>query len=64
MTGKYKVVLADPCWPFATYSDKGKGRSQEAYYDTLPVSAIAAFPVNEMMTDDAVLFLQGCEGDR
>jgi N6-adenosine-specific RNA methylase IME4 len=57
MTDKYKVALADPCWPFATYSVKGKGRSQEAYYDTLPVSAIAALPVKEMMADDSVLLL-------
>jgi N6-adenosine-specific RNA methylase IME4 len=54
---RYRVALADPPWPFSTYSRKGKGRSQEAYYDTLEVSAIAALPVREMMADDSVLFL-------
>jgi hypothetical protein len=28
--GQYRVVYADPPWRFATYSDKGKGRSAEA----------------------------------
>jgi N6-adenosine-specific RNA methylase IME4 len=57
MTGKYNVALADPPWPFATYSAKGKGRSQEAYYSTMAVPDIAALPVRTMMADDSVLFL-------
>jgi N6-adenosine-specific RNA methylase IME4 len=54
---KYRVAYADPPWTFDTYSAKGKGRSQEAYYSTMPVSAIAALPVKEMMADDSVLLL-------
>jgi hypothetical protein len=30
--GQYRVIYADPPWRFATYSDKGKGRSTEAHY--------------------------------
>jgi N6-adenosine-specific RNA methylase IME4 len=54
---KYHVAYGDPPWPYATYSAKGKGRSQEAYYDTMAVADIAALPVREMMADDSVLLL-------
>jgi N6-adenosine-specific RNA methylase IME4 len=54
---KYNVAYADPPWTYDTYSIKGKGRSQEAYYDTLPVSALTALPVREMMADKSVLLL-------
>jgi len=33
----YRVIYADPPWRFATYSDKGKGRSAEAHYDCLTI---------------------------
>jgi hypothetical protein len=36
--GRYRVIYADPPWRFATYSDKGKGRSAEAYYDCLTIA--------------------------
>jgi len=44
-SGSYRVVYADPPWRFATYSDKGKGRSAEAHYDCLSIDDIKAFPV-------------------
>ena len=34
---QYRVIYADPPWRFATYSDKGKGRSAEAHYDCLTI---------------------------
>ena len=52
-----KLVYADPPWPFTTYSAKGKGRSQEAFYDTMPLADIAALPVREMAAADSVLLL-------
>ena len=57
MDEKYRLCYADPPWEFATRSPKGKGRSQEAYYDTLPVSVLVTLPVQEMMADDSVLLL-------
>jgi N6-adenosine-specific RNA methylase IME4 len=54
---KYKVILADPPWSFATYSRKGKGRSAEAWYDTMSMAEIMAFPVEEMADDHCMLFL-------
>ena len=53
----YKVIYADPPWTFATYSDKGKGRSAEAHYDCMSVKEIAALPVSTWAADDAVLLL-------
>jgi N6-adenosine-specific RNA methylase IME4 len=55
--GGYRVLYADPPWSFATYSDKGKGRSAEAHYDCMSLDAIKALPVRELAADDAVLLL-------
>src|SRR5215475_1917729 len=53
----YGVILADPPWPFATWSPKGKGRSAEAHYDTMSIEDIKALPVADSATADCVLFL-------
>jgi N6-adenosine-specific RNA methylase IME4 len=55
--GQYRVIYADPPWRFATYSDKGKGRSAEAHYDCLSIEQIKAIPVRDWVADDAVLLL-------
>ncbi len=55
--GRYRLVYADPPWPFGTYSHKGKGRSPEAWYDTMSVEEIAALPVGSWAARDAVLLL-------
>ncbi|HFD15928.1 MAG TPA: DNA methyltransferase [Rhodospirillales bacterium] len=55
--GHYRLVYADPPWPFGTYSHKGKGRSPEAWYDTMSIEEIAALPVGEWAARDAVLLL-------
>lgn len=54
---KYAVLLADPPWPYATYSAKGKGRSADAHYDTMSIEDIAGLPVSSLAADDSVLFL-------
>jgi len=54
---KYGAILADPPWPFATWSDKGKGRSAENHYDTMSHDDIEALPVGSISADDSVLFL-------
>ena len=53
----YRVIYADPPWTFATYSDKGKGRSAEAHYDCMSIKEIAALPVSTWAAEDAVLLL-------
>jgi N6-adenosine-specific RNA methylase IME4 len=55
--GRYRVIYADPPWRFATYSDKGKGRSAEAHYDCLSLDDIKTFPVATWAAPDAVLLL-------
>lgn len=55
--GDYRVIYADPPWRFATYSDKGKGRSAEAHYDCLTLDEIKALPVAEWAAPDAVLLM-------
>jgi N6-adenosine-specific RNA methylase IME4 len=53
----YDVIYADPPWTFETYSHKGKGRSAEAHYDCMTLSAIAALPVSRWAARSAVLYL-------
>jgi len=55
--GAYRVIYADPPWRFATWSEKGKGRSPEAWYDCLDLEAICALPVEAWAAKDAVLLL-------
>jgi N6-adenosine-specific RNA methylase IME4 len=55
--GRFPVILADPPWKFETRSSRGKGRSAEAHYDTMPFEKIAQLPVKDWATDDAVLLL-------
>jgi len=55
--GHYGAILADPPWPFATWSHKGKGRSGEAHYNTLSHRDLRALPVRELAGNDCVLFL-------
>jgi N6-adenosine-specific RNA methylase IME4 len=55
--GRYGVIYADPPWTFAMYSDKGKGRSAEAHYDCMDLTAIKALPVDFWAARDAVLYM-------
>lgn len=60
--GKYRVIYADPPW---SYNDKqavkgafGTGTgAAEGHYPSLSVSEICALPVQEIVQEDAVLFL-------
>ena len=53
----YNVIYADPPWTFATYSQKGKGRSPEAHYACMSFEEICAIPVAEWAAPDSILFL-------
>lgn len=53
----YRVIYADPPWSFATWSERGKGRSAEAHYDTLSLAQIKALPVASWCAPDALLLL-------
>jgi N6-adenosine-specific RNA methylase IME4 len=51
----YSVIMADPPWDPATYSDKGKSRHPSRHYPTMATDAIAAIQVPA--APDSVLFL-------
>jgi N6-adenosine-specific RNA methylase IME4 len=53
----YRAILVDPPWPFKTRSCKGKGRSAEAYYDTMSLADIKALPVGDFAARDCALLL-------
>lgn len=55
--GHFSAILADPPWPFATWSHKGQGRSGEAHYTTMQHQDIEALPVADLAAPDCVLFL-------
>lgn len=55
--GKFSGILADPPWTFKTFSDKGKGRSADAWYDCMTLDTIKAMPVAAMALPDSMLFL-------
>src|SRR5262252_1502673 len=54
---KYKAILADPPWTFKTRSKKGRGRSADAWYNTLTIEEIQSFPVSDYADLNCVLFL-------
>lgn len=55
---KYKVILADPPWPYQVYDhDTGHGRSAEAHYNTMSIDDICALPVDELADDNCALFM-------
>lgn len=51
MSGKYRVIYADPPWQYENAS------LTERHYKTMPLEDICALPVRKIAEDDAVLFL-------
>lgn len=49
--------MADPPWRFATYSDKGRGKSAEQHYETMTLDQIKAMPVASVARKDCWLWL-------
>ena len=43
-----RVILADPPWLFANYSEKGEEKNPVAHYDCMPLEDIQALPVAEL----------------
>ena len=52
----FDVVMADPPWPWATYSAKGQAKSPEAQYSTMSMDEIAALPVGDCSPRPACCF--------
>ena len=55
--GKFGIIYADPPWKFETWSEKGKGRSAEQHYPTMPLEDIKNLSVNELAYENCALFL-------
>ena len=53
----YDVIMADPPWTFALYSDRGKAKSPQGQYECMSTDAIAALPVGHLARGDAWLWL-------
>jgi N6-adenosine-specific RNA methylase IME4 len=54
---RFPVILADPPWLFTAYSGKGKQRSADSHFDTMPLEEIMALPVPALAANDCALFL-------
>lgn len=53
---KYDIIYADPPW---TYNDKASAGNRGAFYkyDLMEDNAIYSMPVNDMASDDCILFM-------
>jgi N6-adenosine-specific RNA methylase IME4 len=59
--GHYKAILADPPWPFRTYSrDDAVPARGEQPYRAMTMDDIAALPVADLAADECVLFMWTC----
>jgi N6-adenosine-specific RNA methylase IME4/ParB-like chromosome segregation protein Spo0J len=54
---KYPVICADPPWQFHLWNADATDTTAESNYPVMPTNEIAAMPVGELSTDQAVLFL-------
>ena len=52
---KYNIIYADPAWTFKTWSNKGEEKSPK--YNVMTINDIKNLPVNEIVSDDCVLFI-------
>lgn len=53
----YDVVMADPPWPWKTYSDKGQDKSPEAQYDTMSFEDIEALRLGDLLAPGGAMIL-------
>lgn len=53
---KYSIILADPPWKFANWSDKAHGAAR-AWYDCLSLDELKLLPVSDIADDNCALFL-------
>lgn len=53
----FDLIMADPPWPFALWSEAGEGKSAQAQYETMDLDAIADMPVGHLAAPDCILIL-------
>lgn len=54
---KYNIIYADPPWSFKHYSDKGKEKSPDNYYNTMNIEEIKKLPISNLTAEDCILFM-------
>ena len=55
--GGFDLIMADPPWSFATFSDKGHKKSAQAHYTCASLDWIKALPVADLAAPDCLLWL-------
>ena len=55
--GRYSAIMADPPWRFATFSEKGRGKSAERHYQTMTLDAVKHLGVERIAAADCMLWL-------
>lgn len=53
----YSVLVADPPWSFATYSNKGHKKTAHAQYTCMNLKDIKALPVADLAAPNCALFM-------
>lgn len=53
----YGLLMIDPPWRFATWSEAGHGKSAQRHYTCMSLSDIKALPVNQLAAPDCALWL-------
>lgn len=53
----YSMLMCDPPWDFSNWSEKGERKNAKHHYRCLPLDQIQAFPIGDLATEDAVLWL-------
>lgn len=55
--GGYRVIYADPPWPFENRSPRGMKKNASMHYPCISLADLRAMPVDLLAADNAVLFL-------
>jgi N6-adenosine-specific RNA methylase IME4 len=55
--GGFPVILADPCWYFGNYSERGQAKNAIKHYDCMLTEDIMRLPVHLLAADDCALFI-------
>jgi N6-adenosine-specific RNA methylase IME4 len=53
----YDVIMADPPWSFANWSDVNLAKTAKGKYDCMSLKELKAFPVADLAAPDCILWL-------
>ena len=53
----YDLIMADPPWSFANWSEQGEEKNASAHYRCMSIEAINAMPVADLAKPDCLLWL-------